>query len=68
MFIKLEQARETVQKLNKHIGTTVISSSDSASEEDVPAVLKEAEQEDFEFAKGFTYITNVIIYLLSILI
>lgn len=60
LLVKLEKAQETVQKLGKRLGVTIVSdSSSSNSEGDVSDVSHEAEQMDFEFAATHTYTTNV---------
>lgn len=63
LFIKLEEARKTVQKLNAQMGTTVVSSqSDSSSDSsggDIPDISHTAEQMDSEFGNGYLFTSNV---------
>lgn len=69
LSIKLENAQNTVRKLNAQMGSTVVSStSDSGSSgSDVPDVAHTAEQVDFEFGRGFSFTTNVSSFYMHLL-
>lgn len=66
---QLESAKETIKKLNTHIGTTIITSSSSSSAEQLSDnensdnnIGFEVNQNDASFGKEYNYKTNVRIF------
>lgn len=72
--IKTEQDvefyKKTIRSLSKQLGTTIVSSStDNSSTEDVSSTnSNQVEQGDFEFAKKYTYTTNVSINCIIVML
>lgn len=59
LYIKLERSRAAIRKLSDTIGTTFLTSSNDASDDDLSMKSNEVEQHDNEFGMDFTYTTNV---------
>lgn len=58
--IKLESSQNTVRRLSRLIGTTMVSSSnDNSDDSDLSSKSHEVEQRDNEFGAEYTYTTNV---------
>lgn len=57
--IKLERSRAAIRTLTKDIGAVIVTSSSDGSEENFSSQSNEVEQVDNEFARDFTYTTNV---------
>lgn len=60
--IKLEKTQTAIRRLNKNLGTVVVTSSstdESSEEAELSAHSNEIEQMDNEFGENFAYTTNV---------
>lgn len=57
--VKLENSRQALRKMSQCLGTTVVSSSSTETDEEYSSHSNEVDQQDPEFGKSHVFTTNV---------